>query len=291
VLGEQSREVNPRMNNSMISAMVSMTGIQQRLDVIADNIANVNTAGYKSKQAAFEDVLTRVQQQPDKYKLDGRSSPMGYNLGFGVRLVNLTKDMGQGSLNQTGNPTDLAIEGNAMFAVEVDGQKMWTRQGAFHFVEDTRPKANPNDPDRMVLVNGEGYFVLGRNGERITAPNNSKVAFDENGNLLVRRGNAANATIAAQLQVVDIERPEGLVQYSDNLFGLGGGLTEDDVFGANAATRPSTANIRPGYLEQSNVDLTQEMALLLQGQRTYQLAARALTSSDSMAGLANNLRA
>ncbi|OPG94931.1 flagellar biosynthesis protein FlgG [Chryseobacterium mucoviscidosis] len=279
------------MNNSMISAMVSMTGIQQRLDVISDNIANVNTAGYKSKQAAFEDVLTRVQQQPDKYKLDGRSTPMGYNLGFGVRLADVTKDMTQGTLNETGNPTDLAIEGNAMFAVEANGEKMWTRQGAFHFVPDTRPKTNPNAPDMMVLVNGEGHFALDRQGNRITAPNNSKVAFDEKGNLLIRRGNEANATIGAQLQLVDIERPEGLVQYADNLFGLDGGLTENDVFGANAATREATAMIRAGYIEQSNVDLTQEMALLMQGQRTYQLAARALTSSDSMAGLANNMRA
>ncbi|WP_408892958.1 flagellar hook-basal body protein [Paenibacillus taichungensis] len=279
------------MNNSMISAMVSMTGIQQRLDVISDNIANVNTAGYKSKQAAFEDVLTRVQQQPDKYKLDGRSTPMGYNLGFGVRLADVTKDMTQGTLNETGNPTDLAIEGNAMFAVEANGEKMWTRQGAFHFVPDTRPKTNPNAPDMMVLVNGEGHFALDRQGDRITAPNNSKVAFDEKGNLLIRRGNEANATIGAQLQLVDIERPEGLVQYADNLFGLNAGLTEDDVFGANAATREATAMIRAGYIEQSNVDLTQEMALLMQGQRTYQLAARALTSSDSMAGLANNMRA
>ncbi|UPK43502.1 flagellar hook-basal body protein [Paenibacillus pabuli] len=279
------------MNNSMISAMVSMTGIQQRLDVISDNIANVNTAGYKSKQAAFEDVLTRVQQQPDKYKLDGRSTPMGYNLGFGARLADVTKDMSQGSFNETGNPTDLAIEGNAMFAVEANGEKMWTRQGAFHFIPDTRPKTNPNAPDMMVLVNGEGHFVLDRQGNRITASNNSKVAFDEKGNLLIRRGNAANATIGAQLQLVDIERPEGLVQYADNLFGLGAGLTENDVFGVNAATREATAMIRTGYLEQSNVDLTQEMALLMQGQRTYQLAARALTSSDSMAGLANNMRA
>ncbi|MDQ0172381.1 flagellar hook-basal body protein [Paenibacillus tundrae] len=279
------------MNNSMISAKVSMTGIQQRLEVIADNIANVNTAGYKSKQAAFEDVLTRVQQQPEKYKLDGRSTPMGFNLGFGVRLSDVTKDMTQGSLNETGNPTDLAIEGNAMFAVEANGQKMWTRQGAFHFVPDARPKLNPNDPQMMVLINGEGHFALDRNGNRITAQVNSKVAFDENGNLLIRRGNAANATIGAQLQLVDIERPEGLVQFADNLFGLDVGLTEDDVFGANAATRPAAATIRAGYLEQSNVDLTSEMALLMQGQRTYQLAARALTSSDSMAGLANNLRA
>ena len=91
------------MNNSMISAKVSMTAIQQRLDVISDNIANVNTAGYKSKQANFEDVLTRVQQQDDKYKQDGRSTPMGYNLGFGARLVNLTRDMSQGSMKETGN--------------------------------------------------------------------------------------------------------------------------------------------------------------------------------------------
>ncbi|MEC0129250.1 flagellar hook-basal body protein [Paenibacillus pabuli] len=279
------------MNNSMISAMVSMTGIQQRLDVISDNIANVNTAGYKSKQAAFEDVLTRVQQQPDKYKLDGRSTPMGYNLGFGVRLADVTKDMSQGSFNETGIPTDLAIEGNAMFAVEANGEKMWTRQGAFHFIPDMRPKTNPDAPDMMVLVNGEGHFALDRQGNRITAPNNSKVAFDEKGNLLIRRGNAVAATIGAQLQLVDIERPEGLVQYADNLFGLGSGLTEDDVFGANAATREAAAMIRTGFLEQSNVDLTQEMALLMQGQRTYQLAARALTSSDSMSGLANNMRA
>ncbi|MET3939617.1 flagellar basal-body rod protein FlgG [Paenibacillus sp. PvP094] len=279
------------MNNSMISAKVSMTAIQQRLDVISDNIANVNTAGYKSKQAAFEDVLTRVQQQPDKYKLDGRSTPMGYNLGFGARLTSVTKDMSQGTLNETGSPTDLAIEGNAMFAVEANGQKMWTRQGAFHFVPDPTPNPNPNAPQMMVLVNGEGYFALDRQGNRITAPNNSKVAFDEKGNLLIRRGNEANATIGAQLQLVDIERPEGLVQYADNLFGLDAGLTEDDVFGANAATRDAVATIRAGYLEQSNVDLTQEMALLMQGQRTYQLAARALTSSDSMAGLANTIRA
>lgn len=275
----------------MISAKVSMTAIQQRLDVISDNIANVNTAGYKSKQAAFEDVLTRVQQQPDKYKLDGRSTPMGYNLGFGARLTSVTKDMSQGTLNETGSPTDLAIEGNAMFAVEANGQKMWTRQGAFHFVPDPTPNPNPNAPQMMVLVNGEGYFALDRQGNRITAPNNSKVAFDEKGNLLIRRGNEANATIGAQLQLVDIERPEGLVQYADNLFGLDAGLTEDDVFGANAATRDAAATIRAGYLEQSNVDLTQEMALLMQGQRTYQLAARALTSSDSMAGLANTIRA
>ncbi|WP_127537236.1 flagellar hook-basal body protein [Paenibacillus illinoisensis] len=279
------------MNNSMISAKVSMTAIQQRLDVISDNIANVNTAGYKSKQAAFEDVLTRVQQQPDKYKLDGRSTPMGYNLGFGARLTSVTKDMSQGTLNETGSPTDLAIEGNAMFAVEANGQKMWTRQGAFHFVPDPTPNPNPNAPQMMVLVNGEGYFALDRQGNRITAPNNSKVAFDEKGNLLIRRGNEANATIGAQLQLVDIERPEGLVQYADNLFGLDAGLTENDVFGANAATRDAVATIRAGYLEQSNVDLTQEMALLMQGQRTYQLAARALTSSDSMAGLANTIRA
>ncbi|WP_427052084.1 flagellar hook-basal body protein [Paenibacillus sp. TC-CSREp1] len=279
------------MNNSMISAKVSMTAIQQRLDVISDNIANVNTAGYKSKQASFEDALTRVQQQDDKYKQDGRSTPMGYNLGFGARLVNLTRDMSQGSMKETGNPTDLAIEGDALFAVEANGQKVWTRQGAFHFVPDMRPKANPNAPDQMVLVNDQGYFALNRQGQPITAPKDSTVAFDEKGNLLVRQGNAANAVIAGQLQMVDVERPDGLVQLSDNLFGLDAGLTEDDVFGANAATREPQASIRTGFLEQSNVDLTQEMALLMQGQRTYQLAARALTSSDSMAGLANNMRA
>ncbi|WP_211749615.1 flagellar hook-basal body protein [Paenibacillus sp. Marseille-Q4541] len=279
------------MNNSMISALVSMTSMQQRLDVIANNVANVDTVGYKSKQASFEDVLTGVQQQGSTLSREGRATPLGYNMGFGVQMTSVTQNMAQGELNETGSPTDLAIEGNALFAVEVDGQKAWTRAGNFHFVPDESVQ-DPNAAPRMRLVTTEGYSVLGRNGQPITTPANATaVAFDANGNVLVRLGDSPDATVAGQLQLVEPIRPEGLAASSNNLFSLVSGATEDLVFGQNAATTVPEATIRAGYLETSNVDLTSEMTKMLEVQRTYQLAARALSSSDTMMNLANNMRA
>lgn len=111
------------MNNSMIGAMVSMI-VQQRLDLIADNIANINTVGYKSKQGSFEDVLANVQQQPSTYLQNGRAMPLGYNLGYGVKTAAIMKNMEQGPLKETGLPTDLAIQGNAMFEVQEMGKKL-----------------------------------------------------------------------------------------------------------------------------------------------------------------------
>ncbi|GAK41287.1 hypothetical protein TCA2_3778 [Paenibacillus sp. TCA20] len=274
------------MNNSMISALVSMQSLQQRLNVIADNVANVDTVGYKSKQASFEDVLTTFQEQASPLNRDGRATPLGFTQGYGIQMVSLAQDMTQGEMNATGNPTDLAIEGNALFAVDVNGEKAWTRAGNFQFVPD------PADQDRMRLVTAEGYAVLGRDGEGITAPVNSSAAVDASGNLLVRIGNSPNAAIAGQLQFVEPMRPEGLSASADNLYALAPGATEAEVFGENAAARvPAGASIRSGYLETSNVDLTAEMTKMLEVQRTYQLAARALSSSDTMLNLANNMRA
>lgn len=274
------------MNNSMISALVSMTSLQQRLNVIADNVANVDTVGYKSKQASFEDVLTTVQQQASPLDREGRATPLGYTSGYGIQMVSLAQDMSQGELNETGNPTDLAIEGNALFAVEVNGEKAWTRAGNFQFVPD------PANDERMRLVTKEGYAVLGRDGNPITAPLDSSAAFDASGNMLIRMGNSPDAVIAGQLQFVEPMRPEGLAASADNLYTLVPGAAEADVFGENAAARiPANASILSGYLETSNVDLTSEMTKMLEVQRTYQLAARALSSSDTMMNLANNMRA
>lgn len=278
------------MNNSMISALVSMTSMQQRLDVIANNVANVDTAGYKSKQASFEDVLTGVQQQASSLSRDGRATPLGFNVGYGVKMTSITQDMAQGELNETGNPTDLAIEGNALFAVEVNGQKAWTRAGDFRFVPDESVQ-DQNAAPRVRLVTSDGYSVLGRDNQPITAPASGTVAFDSSGNLLVRDSSSSDARIAGQLQLVEPMRPEGLAASSDNLFSLISGASEDMVFGENAATTVPEATIRAGYLENSNVDLTSEMTQMLEVQRTYQLAARALSSSDTMMNLANTMRA
>ncbi|KAF6575989.1 flagellar hook-basal body protein [Paenibacillus polymyxa] len=275
------------MNNSMIGAMVSMASVQQRLDLIADNIANVNTVGYKSKQGSFEDVLANVKQQPSTYLQNGRAMPLGYNLGYGVRTAAIMKNMEQGPLKETGLPTDLAIQGNAMFEVQGNGQKAWTRDGSFHFIPD------PNDSATMMLTTAEGYSVLDNNDVPITAPAGSKVAINSDGELLIRANGIGDPTVGQRIKLMDVQRPEGLEQRDDNLFVLLNGVTEANVFGAAgvAGAVPADVSVRSGYLEESNVDLAGEMTDMMQVQRMYQLAARALTSSDTMMNMANNLRA
>ncbi|KAF6567505.1 flagellar hook-basal body protein [Paenibacillus sp. EKM202P] len=275
------------MNNSMIGAMVSMASVQQRLDLIADNIANVNTVGYKSKQGSFEDVLANVQQQPSTYLQNGRAMPLGYNLGYGVKTTAVMKNMEQGPLKETGLPTDLAIQGNALFEIQGNGQKAWTRDGSFHFIPD------PNDNETMMLTTAEGYSVLDNNDIPVTAPAGSKVAINSDGELLIRANGTGAPTVGQRIKLMDVQRPEGLQQRDDNLFVLGNGVTEADVFGAAgvAGAVPTDVSVRSGYLEESNVNLAGEMTDMMQVQRMYQMAARALTSSDTMMNLANNLRA
>jgi flagellar basal-body rod protein FlgG len=272
------------MNNSMISAAVSMNSMQSRLDLIADNIANMDTNGYKRKENSFEDVLTRVQEHSKDFRSSVRATPLGYNLGYGVKLASVSTNMEQGTLQNTGVPTDLAIEGNGLFAVESNGTIAYTREGAFHFVPD------PTDNTSMLLVNNVGDKVLDDKDNQIKVPAVGKVAIDAEGRVWSSNGIEPRVQ-RGQIQIVEPIRPEGLVQMDGNKFVLANGVTNNDVFGTKKALlSEDLVSIRSGYQEKSNVDLTVEMTDMVQVQRAYQLMARSLTSSDTMMGLANNLR-
>lgn len=271
------------MNNSMISAMVSMSGIQQRLDLLADNIANVNTVGYKRKEASFQDTLTSVMQQSSDFQLAGRSTPLGVNMGFGSRMSELSVNYTQGTMKETGNMTDLAIEGNAMFEViTLDGERGFTRAGNFHI------QPNPADPETAYLVTGQGNFLLNSEGEFIEVPSGSKLHIDGAGNIIAVDG--TTETEVGRIGLVTPLRPDALIQKDSNLFVLAPGETEGVIIATSDLAQEEQAAIRQGVLENSNVDLANEMAEMMQVQRAYQLAARALTSSDTMMNLANNLR-
>lgn len=271
------------MNNSMISAMVSMNAMQQRLDVIADNIANVDTVGYKSKDTSFEDVLTQVQGHHKDFALAGRSTPSGYTMGFGTRLASIVENSAQGSHKETGNPLDLAIEGNAMFAVQGNGGIAYTREGGFHVSPDPQNAAYVN------LVNNQGYQVLDSNNNPIRIPANAKVAVDGAGQVLAET--AAGRTLAGTLKLAELQRPDGLVKMDGNLYMLAAGLTEAQVFEAPQADPTQLkSEVQSGFLEQSNVSMSDEMTKMMEVQRAYQLAARALSSSDTMMNLANTMR-
>ncbi|MDQ0192211.1 flagellar hook-basal body protein [Paenibacillus wynnii] len=272
------------MNNSTIGASVSLSSLQQRLDIIADNIANLNTNGYKSKEGSFEDVLTRVQQQSDDYKLPGRSMPLGFNIGFGVRVPSITNNWEEGTLKQTGIPTDLSLQGNGLFGVQVNGGIAYTRQGDFHFTPD------PANAENMLLVDNTGNTVLNTDKKPVTVPVGMNVAIDETGQILIKKNENDPAVSAGRIMIVEPSSRDSLQAVDGNFYVLADGVTEQQAFVQRAAGEATDVGVRSGWLEQSNVDLSKEMTEMMQIQRTYQLAAKALSSSDQMQGLANNMR-
>jgi flagellar basal-body rod protein FlgG len=272
------------MNGSMINAMVSMGGLQLKLDMLADNIANVNTVGYKRKQGTFEDLLTTVKQQPKSFQQPGRLTPLGFNQGWGSRLTMAQPDLSQGPLQQTNQPYDIAIEGNALFEVIVDGagNRAYTRDGAFQTSFDA---AGNN-----VLTTKDGYPVSGTNGQRIEIPADLKSVRVEKDGRVVGLKDGGAAVELGTIKLVQAVKPTLLSQVADNLFTVADGVNRADVVRDVQPDADNGIALLQGYVEQSNVNLTEEMSELINVQRAYQLSARALSSSDTMMGLANNLR-
>lgn len=285
------------MNHSVINASVTMNGLQRKLDMIAGNLANLNTAGYKRQDATFEDLLTTIKEQRGK-QLPGRLSPPTLPIGSGARLVNLRLDMSQGTLQKTDNPLDLALEGNGLFEIgfpvvnedgEVVYESAWTRNGAFRLANIQE------DGENFMLTTAEGYPVLDRDGERILVPTGSTITVDQQGDVYVRTPGSEEAEYLATLKIVRINRIEYLEARGDNLFALSGALTDPADRAAvveelDLSAEGSGVTVRSGFLEGSNVDMITEMTELIQVQRAYQLNARALASADQMMNIANRLR-
>lgn len=273
------------MSNSSIGAAVTMSSLQQRLDIIANNLANMDTNGYKSKKGSFEDVLTRVQQQSKDYDQPGRATPLGFNIGFGTYVPSVTTNWEEGPLKETGKPTDLALQGNGLFGVQVNGATAYTRQGDFHFTPDVA------DTTKMLLVDNNGNKVLNIAGQPLTVDVGVIAAIDETGRVLTKKTENGPVSEAGRIMIVEPKTQNALKEVDGNFYMLADGVTTDQAFVQRAAGEASGIGVRSGWLEQSNVDMTTEMTEMMQIQRTYQLVARALTSSDQMLGLANNMRA
>jgi flagellar basal-body rod protein FlgG len=288
------------MNHSMINALVSMQGLQQKLDVIGHNLSNLNTAGYKRKEATFHDVLTSVMRQEEETaQLPGRLTPPGFVQGRGAIISQIQTVMEQGSLQETGLPYDLAIEGNALFelrvpAVDENGQAVqrsaWTRDGSFALTVIS------GDPDNVYLTSKDGYPVMSEDGEPIRIPAGYKLRIDADGKVsaYLEADPHGSAVEAGRLRLVQIVRPQLLSEWGNNLYMLQTGADPDAAIRPLDwnAENPDTAKIavRQGFLEQSNVDLTSEMAELLTTQRAFQMNARALASADTLMQLTNSLR-
>ncbi|MFD2616191.1 flagellar hook-basal body protein [Terrilactibacillus laevilacticus] len=279
------------MQRSMITSSVTMGQIQKQLDMIANNLANASTTGYKSKNATFTELLEQqidnINPKEDKAP---RLTPAGIRSGTGAKIDDIKTDMTQGGIQSTDRDLDLALTSpDQMFEIGVSNGTggrvtQYTRDGAFYLSVDAQ------NPDQVNLVTRKGQAVLDSNGNPINLPSGTKsIEVGPNGEVTAIMPNDARQTVG-QIGIVTINRPELLESRGDNLYGLPNmqalGLTIADVL---TQTPMADRAVKSHALENSNVDMTKEMTDLVTLERSYQFNARALTMSDQMSGLVNSL--
>ncbi|MCO7127120.1 flagellar hook-basal body protein [Sporolactobacillus shoreicorticis] len=278
------------MQRQMMASAVTLGQVQQQLATVADNIANVGTTGYKSRDAKFTDLLFQqidnmTPADVDRTDATNRLTPSGIRDGSGARIGDTSLDLSMGTIEQTDNPLDLALTNDhQFFTVNHGGATVYTRNGAFN----TQP--DPNNPNTLRLLTKSGDALLGTNGQPITIPAHyQSLQISSSGAISVELANGTRVN-AGQFGLVTISRPQLLEGRGNSLYALPN-LAQLGI-GLNDVVQPVAGNagsVAQGRLENSNVDLTKEMADLINLQHNYQLNARSISIGDQMAGLVNGL--
>ncbi|MBR3771360.1 MAG: flagellar basal-body rod protein FlgG [Clostridium sp.] len=270
------------MVRSLWTAASGMAAQQTYVDTISNNLANINTTGFKKDQAEFKTLLYQNIQQKTT-DAEGNPKPVGAQVGLGVRTAAITSQYAQGSLTATGNTTDLAIEGDGFFMVRLeDGSTGYTRNGSFKFMVGN---------EGLTLATAEGYPVLDNTGNPIVIPQNlssSSITIDASGRVCYPDADNNAQSIGIQIGLAQFADPAGLEKNYGSI------LKETDASGvAVIETIGGTlknSKIHQGYLEASNVQAVDEMVNLIVAQRAYEMNSKAITASDEMLRQANNLR-
>lgn len=262
------------MIQSLWSAATGMEAQQLKVDAIANNLANVNTPGYKAARVTFADLLYLSSGEPGE-----GAGQEAMQVGTGVRAGGIVRDFAQGPLEETGVPWDLALEGPGFLAVRAgDGQTAYRRGGSLH--------VSPSGDGRLLLVDEAGNPVLGGDGQPVAlSPEEAASASVDAGGKLVVRGTDGLVREAGRLAVYVFPNPGGLSATGNGLFRPTAASGE-----AREARPEDGVAVRQGMLEGSNVQVVGEMVSLIVAQRGYELAAKAIQSSDQMLEIANNLR-
>ena len=256
-------------------AATGMNAQQTNLEVIANNIANINTTGYKRARAEFSDLLYQTERaQGVPNRSNQAIVPEGAIIGLGVQTAAVRNLHIQGSLVNTGNDYDLALMGRGWFQVETpDGETVYTRSGAF----------NKNAQGQLVTI--DGYTVV----PGITVPQDAtEIAFTSSGQVMVRIGNDPAMQEIGQLTIANFVNEAGLEPQGDNLF-KETPASGDAIVGTPAD--PGFAQIKQKYLEASNVDPVKEITDLISAQRAYEMNSKIIQAADEMAAtVSKNLR-
>ncbi|MGZ4031024.1 MAG: flagellar hook-basal body protein [Tumebacillaceae bacterium] len=287
----------------MRSLWTSASGLnaqQMRMDAIANNLANINTTGYKSQDVQFKDMLyANYLQTPEVGKIQDTTNPrqstLGLRIGQGVWSVGLSQTFSQGALQQTGNNTDLAIEGNGFFRIKIPNAPAgtpnvaYTRDGSFKF-----SNTGSAGDEHWILADSAGRAVMDTNDQEIdlTAYDLSSVVIGTDGTVSAKpKGGGALQAIGQQIDLVNIANPEtNLKPAGNNLYVLNGNITPANRANIEQRGAYQEGKIHQREIEQSNVDMSGMMTEMIQAQRVYSMNAKALETTDQMMGMANNLR-
>jgi len=238
-----------------------------KLDVVANNISNVNTVGYKASSVSFQDLVSQTIR--NGFKSDANNGGVNpAQVGIGSIVGNVESSFNQGPLQYTGRPLDLAIQGNGFFVVEdANGKQYFTRDGSFRFDSDG------------YLVNGIGYRVLNSDGDpiRIREPITT-VSVDKFGTLTAL-DQTGEVIAEEELGIAFVANPESLMKEGYNLYSPSQATDGDTT---DAAGKDGRGTVEAFTLEMSNVDLSNEFANLITTQRGYQANARVITISDQI---------
>ncbi len=252
------------------SLWIARTGLdaqQTQLDVIANNLSNVSTNGFKRARAVFEDLLYQNLRQPGAQSSQQTQIPSGLQLGTGARPVSTARIFTQGNLQKTDNALDVAINGNGFFQVLLpDGTTGYTRDGSFQ-------KDNQGQ-----IVTSNGYPV----SPNITIPADAlSVTVGTDGTISVTQPGVAAATQIGALQLATFVNPGGLLSVGQNLFleTASSGTPTPNTPGTNGA-----GAVNQGYVETSNVNVAEELVTMIQTQRAYELNSKVVSTSDTMLG-------
>lgn len=281
------------MLRSLWTGASGMIAQQTNVDTISNNLANVNTVGYKKETVEFKSLLYQ-KLQTKVTDNNGDPKPVIGQVGSGVRTSAITSRFKQGNMVSTENVFDLAIDGNGFFAVQAqNGETAYTRSGSLVWAIGA---------EGMSLANSEGFPVLDVNGEQISVPMGTdidRLEVDEAGKIYEKvdvkytneNGEEKSKTeyeFRAQIGIVQFNNPSGMTKISGTLFQESAASGEPRMEVDDPALKRST--IRSGYLEASNVQTVDEIVNLIVAQRAYEMNSKVITASDQMLQQANNLR-
>lgn len=260
------------------SAASGLNALNTRLDVIANNLANTNTTGYKASRANFQDLLYVERAQPGVENANGDQRPTGLYVGLGVKVSGTQVQFSQGSPISTDNPLDIMIEGAGFFQVGVDDEFgsgiAYTRAGNFTL----------NSDGEIVLANDQGRRLQ----PVITLDENViSIEIDRNGRVFVLRPGQTDLEEVGQIETATFINPAGLRQIGENLF------VESAASGPPITGEPGTdarGGIQQGMLESSNVDPTRELIELIRTQRSFELNSQTIRAADEALQAIGQLR-